>query len=152
MQQWNSLNPYLGEFFRRQTRAVLAKRRAKALSHVARDSNVTLLWFGEEGGEVGGALHGWFFRTLFLNFRSTNFHCVFWTQWFKVAGIIGHERRRWKDRFVSLIQMMIWRGCTWLLPKCWRHKVDWFGWLCYSWATERRIVSQRKSARFETFS
>ena len=46
--------PYLKEFFRRETRAVWAKRRVKGLSHVSRDSNVTLLlWSGEEGGEVG---------------------------------------------------------------------------------------------------
>ena len=61
----NEISPHLSELFPTGTRAVLAKRRAKALSHVARDSNVTLLWSGERGGgggrgEVGAALHGWF--------------------------------------------------------------------------------------------
>ena len=53
--------PYLSEFFRPETRAVWGKRRVKPPSHVALDSNVTLqLWSGDEGGEVGAALYGWF--------------------------------------------------------------------------------------------
>ena len=31
-------------------------------------------------------------RTSSLNVCGTNFYCVGWTQWFKVARIIGHER------------------------------------------------------------
>jgi len=150
-QQWNSLNLYLREFFRRETRAVLAKRRAKALSHVARDSNVTLRWSGVERGWGRGRVAQVVSRTSFLDFHGAKFHCVGWTQWFKVARIIEHERRRWKYRLVSLIQTMILRGCTWSLPKCWRHKVDWLIWVAL-WSTERPIVSQRKSVRFEKFS
>ena len=150
-QQWNSLNPYLREFFRRETRAVLAKRRAKALSHVARDSNVTLLWSEVERGWGRGRVAQVVSRTSFLDFRGTNFHCVVWTEWFTVARIIGHERRRWKDRLDSLIQVMILRGCTWLLLKCWRHKVDWLIWVALSFLINWKANSFRARAHWTNF-
>ena len=43
-------------------------------------------------------------RTSSLNVYGINFHCVSWAQWFKVARIIGLERKRWifsEQRFIG---------------------------------------------------
>ena len=67
--------PYLSEFFRLETSAVLAKHGAKTLSNATRDSNVPFNVGPERkgeggwgGGEVGAALHEWFLERLWYKF------------------------------------------------------------------------------------
>ena len=39
---------------------------------------------------------------------------------------------------------MIWHGCTWPLPKCWRQKLDWLIWVTLSFLSNWKANSKSK--------
>ena len=49
-----------------------------------------------------------------------------------------------KDLLVPLIQVMIWRVCTWPLPKCWRHRDDCLIWVALSLLSNWKANSESK--------